>query len=120
MVVKRHLVVVNVEKESTPLRQVKNGLRKDRYKTCSRTHKKNGSREANLTQPPTLVSSGRKQSPSGWLGRWMDAAGILWRVPLASPTLPESSALSVEANSDSLSAGSRSGRQMVRLNLPNA
>ena len=37
MVVESHLVVVDVEKESMPLRQEKNGLRKDRYKTCSRT-----------------------------------------------------------------------------------
>ena len=65
MVVESHLVVVDVEKESMPLRQEKNGLTKDRYKTCSRTSKKNGSREANLTQPPTWVLSGKKQSPSG-------------------------------------------------------
>ena len=65
MVVESHLVVVDVEKESMPLRQATTGLTKDRYKTCSRMLKKNGSREANLTQPPTLVLSGRKQSPSG-------------------------------------------------------
>ena len=57
-----HLVVVDVEKESVLLRQEKNGLTKDRYKTCSGTSKKNGSREANLTQPRSLVSSGRKQT----------------------------------------------------------
>ena len=49
VVVESHLVVVDVEKKSMPLRQEKNGLTKDRYKTCSRTSKKNGSREANLT-----------------------------------------------------------------------
>ena len=65
MVVESCLVVADVEKESMPLRQEKNGLTKDRYKTSSRTAKKNGSREANLTQPPTLVFSGKKQSPSG-------------------------------------------------------
>ena len=64
VVVGNHLVVVDVEKESMPLRQEKNGLTEDRYKTCSQTAKKKGSREANLTQPPTLVLSGRKQSPS--------------------------------------------------------
>ena len=65
VVVESHLVVVDVEKESMPLRQEKNGLTKDRYKTCSRTVTKNGSREANLTQPPTLVLSGKNQNPSG-------------------------------------------------------
>ena len=65
MVVEGHLVVVDMEKEAMPLRQEKDGLTKDRYKTCSRTSKKNRSREANLTQLPTLVLSGRKQSPSG-------------------------------------------------------
>ena len=35
------------------------------YLTYSRTKKKNGNREANLTQIPTLGLSGRKQSPSG-------------------------------------------------------
>ena len=42
-----------------------NGLTKDKYRTCSRTSKKNGNREANLTQFPTLGLSGRKQSSSG-------------------------------------------------------
>ena len=65
MVVESHSVVVNVEKASMSLRPEKNGLTKDRYKTCSRTSKKNGSREANLTQPPTSVLSGKRQSPSG-------------------------------------------------------
>ena len=65
VVVESHLVVVDVEKESMPLRQEKNGLTKDKYRTCSRTSKKNGNREANLTQFPTLGLSGRKQSPSG-------------------------------------------------------
>ena len=65
MVVESHLVVVDVEKESMPLKQEKNGLTKDEYRTCSRTSKKNGNREANLTQFPTLGLSGRKQSPSG-------------------------------------------------------
>ena len=60
-----HLVVVDVEKESMLLRQEKNGLTKDRYKTCSRTARKNGSREANLTRPATLVLSGKNQNPSG-------------------------------------------------------
>ena len=32
MVVESHLVFVDVEKESMPLRQEKNGLRKDRYR----------------------------------------------------------------------------------------
>ena len=63
MVVESHLVVVDVEKESMPLKQEKNGLTKDKYRTCSQTSKKN--REANLTQFPTLVLSGRRQSPSG-------------------------------------------------------
>ena len=65
MVVENHLVVVDVEKESMPLKQEKNGLTKDKYRTCSQTSKKNGNREANLTQFPTLGLSGRKQSPSG-------------------------------------------------------
>ena len=43
----------------------KNGLTKDKYRTYSRTKKKNGNREANLTQIPTLWLSGRRQSPSG-------------------------------------------------------
>ena len=63
--VESHLVVVDVEKESMPLKQEKNGLTKDKYRRCSRTSKKNGNREANLTQFPTLGLSGRKQSPSG-------------------------------------------------------
>ena len=49
MVVKSHFVVVDVEKESMPLGQDKNGLTKDRYKACSRTSKRNGNRHANLT-----------------------------------------------------------------------
>ena len=49
----------------------------------------------------------------------MDAVGTAWRVPLAFSTLPGPSALSVEASSDSLSAGSRSGQLMARSNLPN-
>ena len=65
MVVESHLVVVNVEKESMPLKQEKNALTMDKYRTYSRTSKKNGNREANLTQIPTLGLSGRKQSPSG-------------------------------------------------------
>ena len=65
MVVESHLVVVDVENESMPLKQEKNGLTKNRYRTCSRTSKKNGNREANLTQIPTLGLSGRKQSQSG-------------------------------------------------------
>ena len=54
MAVESHMVVVDVGKESMLLRQEKNGLTKDKYKTCSQTARKNGSREANLTQPPTL------------------------------------------------------------------
>ena len=65
MVVENHLVVVDVDKESMPLKQEKNGSMKDKYRTCSRTSKKNGNREANLTQFPTLGLSGRRQSPSG-------------------------------------------------------
>ena len=65
MVVESHLVVVDVEKESMPLQQEKNGLTKDKYRTCSRTSKENGNREANLTQIPTLGWSSRRQSPSG-------------------------------------------------------
>ena len=65
MVVENHLVVVDVEKESMPSKQEKNGLTKDKYRTYSRTKKKNGNREANLTQIPTLGLSGRRQSPSG-------------------------------------------------------
>ena len=64
VVVESHLVVLDVEKESMPLKQEKNGVTKDKYRTCSRTSKKNGNREANLTQFPTLGLSGRKQSPS--------------------------------------------------------
>ena len=65
MVVENHLVVVDVEKESMPSKQEKNGLTKGKYRTCSRTSKKNGNREANLTQIPTLGLSGRKQNASG-------------------------------------------------------
>ena len=65
MVVESHLVVVDVEKESMLSKQEKNGLTKDKYRTYSRTKKKNGNREANLTQIPTLWLGGRKQSPSG-------------------------------------------------------
>ena len=65
MVVESHLVVVDVERESMPLKQEKNGLTKDKYRTCSRTSKTSGNREANLTQIPTLGLSGRRQSPSG-------------------------------------------------------
>ena len=65
MVVESHLVVVDVENESMPLRQEKNALTKDKYKTYSRTAKQNGSREAKLTQLPTLVLSGKNQNPSG-------------------------------------------------------
>ena len=65
MAVESHLVVPDVEKESMPLKQEKNGMTKDKYRTCSRTSKKNGNREANLTQIPTLGLSGRRQSPSG-------------------------------------------------------
>ena len=46
-------------------KQEKNGLTKDKYRTYSRTEKKNGNREANLTQMQTLGLSGRRQSPSG-------------------------------------------------------
>ena len=65
LVVESHLVVMDVEKESMPLKQEKNGLTKDKYRTCSRPSKKNGNGEANLTQIPTLVLRGRNQSPSG-------------------------------------------------------
>ena len=65
MVVENHLVVVEVEKESMPSKQEKNSLTKDKYRMCSRTTKKNGNREANLTQIPTLGLSGRRQNPSG-------------------------------------------------------
>ena len=60
-----HLVVVDVEKESMPSKQDKNGLTKDMYRTYSRTKKKNGNRKANLTPIPTLGLSGRRQNPSG-------------------------------------------------------
>ena len=63
--VESHLVVVDVKKESMPSKQEKNGLTKNKYRTCSPTSKKNGNREANLTQIPTLGLSGRRQSPSG-------------------------------------------------------
>ena len=63
--VENHLVVVDVKKESMPLRQEKNGLTGDKYKTCSRTARKNGSRQANLTQTPTLRLSGKNQNQSG-------------------------------------------------------
>ena len=46
-------------------KQEKNGLTKDKYRTFSRTKKKNGNREANLTQIPTLGLSSRRQNPSG-------------------------------------------------------
>ena len=49
MVSESDLVVMDVEKESMPLRQERNGLTKDRYKTCRQTSKKNGSRDANIT-----------------------------------------------------------------------
>ena len=65
MVVENHLVVVDVEKESMPSKQEKNGLTKDKYRTCRRTTKKNGNREANLAQIPTLGLSGRRQNTSG-------------------------------------------------------
>ena len=65
MLVENHLVVVDVEKESMPSKQEKNGLTKDKYRTYSRTKKKNDNREANLTQIPTLGFSGRRQNPSG-------------------------------------------------------
>ena len=65
MVVESHLVVVDVEKESMPLKQEKNGLTKDKYRTYRRTSKMNGNREANLTQFRTLGLSGRRQNPSG-------------------------------------------------------
>ena len=74
MVVESHLVVVDVEKESIPLRQEKNGLTKDRYKTCSRTAKKNGSREANLTQLPKIGIEWQETKPISVVGavdgRW--------------------------------------------------
>ena len=65
MVVENHLVVGDVEKESMPSKQEKNGLTKDKYRTCRGTTKKNGNREANLTQFPTLGLSGRRKNPSG-------------------------------------------------------
>ena len=65
MVVESHLVVVDVKKESMRSKQEKNGLTKDKYRKYSRTTKKNGNREANLTQFPTLGLSGRRQNPSG-------------------------------------------------------
>ena len=65
MVVESHLVVADVEKESMPLKQEKNGLTKEKYRTYSPKSKKNGNREANLTQFPTLGLSGRRQSSSG-------------------------------------------------------
>ena len=46
-------------------KQEKNGLTKDKGRTYSRTKKKNGNSEANLTQFPTLGLSGRRQNPSG-------------------------------------------------------
>ena len=58
-------MVVDVEKESMPLKQEKNELTKDKYRTYRRTSKKTGNREANLTQFPTLGLSGRRQNPSG-------------------------------------------------------
>ena len=63
MVVENHLVVMDVEKESMPLKQEKNGLTKNRYKTYSRMAKKNCTREANLTQTPTLRLSGKTLNP---------------------------------------------------------
>ena len=48
-----------------PSKQEKNGLTKDKYRTYSRTKKKNCNREANLTQIPTSGLSGRRQNPSG-------------------------------------------------------
>ena len=46
-------------------KQEKNGLTKDKYRTYSQTKKKNGNREANLTQIQTLGLSGRRKNPSG-------------------------------------------------------
>ena len=63
--VENHLVVVDVKKESMPLRQEKNGLTKDKYKTCSRTARKNGTRQANSTQTPTWRLSRKNQNRSG-------------------------------------------------------
>ena len=63
MVVESHLVVVDVEKQSMPLRQGKNGSTKDRYTTCSQTSKKNGSREANLTQLPNIGVGWQETKP---------------------------------------------------------
>ena len=46
-------------------KQENNGLTRDKYRTYSRTKKKNGNREANLTEIPTLGLSARRKNPSG-------------------------------------------------------
>ena len=75
MVVESHLVVLDVEKESMPLRQEKNWLRNDRCKTCSRTSKKNGSSKANLTQPPKIGVEWQETKPIRVVGA---VAGRCW------------------------------------------
>ena len=53
MVVESHLVVVDVEKESMPSKQEKNGLTKDKYRTYSRTKKRNGNTsQTHNSRPP--------------------------------------------------------------------
>ena len=49
MVVENHLVVLDVEKESMPLKQEKNGLKKDKYRMYRRTSKKNGNSPRTLS-----------------------------------------------------------------------
>ena len=63
--VESHFVVLDIEKESMPLKHPKNGLTKMEYKTYRRTANKNCTREATLTQPPTLRLSGKTLNPSG-------------------------------------------------------
>ena len=63
MVVESHLVVVDVEKESMPLKQEKNGLTKDKYRTCSRTSKKNGNRKGHLDPIPNTGVEWQETKP---------------------------------------------------------
>ena len=63
LVVESHLVVVDVERESLPLKQEKNGLTKNKYKTYSGMAKKNCTGEASVGQTPTLRLTGKTLNP---------------------------------------------------------
>ena len=55
----------NLEKELMASKQEKNWLMNDKDKKSSQVAKKSGTREANVTQPPTLRLSGQTLNPSG-------------------------------------------------------